>query len=232
MDRELVDHLHRQSTWLRDSWLWILRDKVGISGTEKALEVGCGAGHVMEILAQHFDVAGIDNDPDMVEICRSKGLDVQLADAAELPFEDDSFDIVYCSFFLLWVDEPVKVLEEMARVSKSWVLCLGEPDYGGRIDHPPELEKLGQLLIDDLQSRGADPFIGRKLRDYFSRAGMEPEIGVHQGVWPLEKLRREITNELVWVPEAERPGLEKAIKDNEYSLFQYNPVFYAISKIK
>ncbi len=231
MDIDLVNHLQRQSTWLRDSWLWLMEDR-GITQCRTALEVGCGAGHVMEIMAQHFDVKGIDIDPAMVEICREKGLDVQVGDAYKLPFEDSSFDIVYCSFLLLWLEDPAAAIREMARVSRKWVMCLAEPDYGGRIDHPLDLEKLGKLLIEDLEKRGADPLIGRKLRKLFTDANLNAEIGVHQGVWPLEKLQHEIMQELQWVPEAERPAIGKAIAENPNSLFQYNPIFYSISKIK
>ena len=98
MDRHLIDQLERQSLWLRESWLWILQEKVIGGSRPKALEVGCGAGHVMDILSEHMDVAGVDSDPDMVALCKEKRLEVTLADAAELPFEDDSFDVVYCSY--------------------------------------------------------------------------------------------------------------------------------------
>ena len=184
----------------------------------------------MEILSRHLEITGIDNDPDMVSICQAKGQEAKLADATEMPFEDDSFDIVYCSFLLLWVDDPTRVLKEMARVSKKWVICLGEPDYGCRIDYPPALERLGQHLADDLESRNADPCVGRKLRQYFSGAGLEAEIGIHQGVWPLEKLRMEIKNELLWVPESERASLIQEIESSGDSLFQFNPIFYALAK--
>ena len=229
MEADLVDHLQRQSTWLRESWLWILKDK-GIINERTALEVGCGAGHAMEILSQHFDIKGMDKDQDMVDICNSKGLAVQLANVEDLPYDDDSFDIVYCSFLMLWLRDPGKALKEMARVSRSWIICLGEPDYGGRIDFPTAIENLGQHLINDLRDKGADPFIGRKLRKLFSEAGLEVEIGIHQGVWPLKKLQNEINNELVWISETERTAMLQAIENSGDSLFQYNPVFYAMAK--
>ncbi len=232
MDRALVDQLARQSLWLRDSWLWLLRDRV-IDGTRpKALEVGCGAGHVIEVLSEHMDTSGIDSDPDMVTLCKSKNLDVQLADAMELPFEDDSFDIAYCSFLLLWLPDPEKAVNEMARVARKWVVCLAEPDYGGRIDHPPGLEALGDAMVGDLMERGVDPFVGRKLRAIFSAAGLEPEVGVHQGVWSLARLKAEMGGELGWADEITRPELRAALSAaiDDGTAFQYNPVFWAIAK--
>jgi SAM-dependent methyltransferase len=232
MDSHLVAQLARQSLWLRDSWLWLIREKITDGYRPRALEVGCGAGHVIEILAEQMDIIGVDSDPDMVALCKSKNLDVQVAEATELPFEDDSFDVAYCSFLLLWFPEPERAIREMARVSKKWIICLAEPDYGGRIDHPQDLEVLGDAMVNDLRSRGADAFVGRKLRAIFSAAGLEPEIGVHQGVWPLEKLKAEAEGELAWIPEDSRPGLRAAMSVSfcNGTAFQYNPVFWAIAK--
>lgn len=231
MDPPIVEQLRRQSLWLKDSWLWLLREKVLTGETKTALEVGCGAGHVMEILSQHLDVRGIDNDPDMVALCQQKGLAVSLADAGELPFPDGSFDIVYCSYLMLWLPKPINVVREMARVSKKWVICLAEPDYGARIDYPPELGVLGLALVTDLKSKGADPFIGRKLRSIFASAGLNAEIGIHQGVWPIERTGTEIIRELdITGRNPELRNVVKRASDNG-SLMQYNPVFYAIAQI-
>ena len=83
-----------------------------------------------------------------------------------------------------------------------------------------------------LIARGADPFVGRRLRGIFAEAGLEAEVGVHQGVWPVDRAAREAEFELGMVPEAERDAvrdaLESAIMDR--SLLQYNPVFYALAK--
>ena len=69
----------------------------------EALDVGCGPGLVMEELGDLFDMHGLDRDKGMVGICRDKGLMVVQGAAEGMPFEDNSFDVVYCSFLLLWV---------------------------------------------------------------------------------------------------------------------------------
>ncbi len=48
------------------------------------------------------------------------------------------------------------------------LLIFAEPDYGGRIDHPPALEALGEAQIDSLKQQGADPLMGRKLAGLIS----------------------------------------------------------------
>ena len=114
-----------------------------------------------------------------------------LGDASALPFEDGSFDIAYCSFTLLWVKDPQKVIREMVQVSRRFVVCLAEPDYGGRISHPKEVADLDRYLVESLVEEGADPFIGRKLGTMLERAGLQVEMGVHSGVWSPGQLKYE-----------------------------------------
>ena len=86
----------------------------------------------MEALAPFMNVKGVDIDCRNVNKCKNRGLDALVTDASHLPYEDGSFDMVYCSFLLLWVKDPLEVLKEMKRVSRGSVVCLAEPDYGGR----------------------------------------------------------------------------------------------------
>ena len=235
--------LRRQVNWLKGSWTWLLRTKV--LGPERegprpvALDVGCGPGLVMEELGAIFEVQGLDRDESMVEICHQKGLTVVQAEAEVMPFEDNSFDVVYCSFLLLWVKEPERVVREMKRVSRRWVVCLAEPDMGGRIDHPSTLIGLKGLLIEGMLRQGADPLLGRKLTELFRTAGLDPEVGAHPGGW---NIRSPEDGDVEWwnlsqmidldmedrrVTELERAWKEAATNG---TLFQYNPIFYAIAR--
>jgi SAM-dependent methyltransferase len=194
----------------------------------------------MQELGRTLDVQGLDRDEGMVEACRVKGLKVIRGEAEEIPFDDDSFDVVHCSFLLLWTNDPSQVVREMRRVSRRWVLCLAEPDYGGRIDHPEELGPLKEVLIDGLTRSGADPMMGRKLRAVFDRAGMVAEVGVHPGVWSMDQLSSERVEEwrnLVQISglgpdDADLKRLElawqRALMDG--ILFQYSPIFYALAR--
>lgn len=241
----LEGQLRRQADWLGESWLWLLRTKVlPVTGPRPAaLDVGCGPGYVMEAFAKELGlgVEGVDRDPDMVEACRARGLKALRAEAAGLPFPDESFPIVYCTFLLLWAPEPVRVLRELRRVSSEWVLCLAEPDYGGRLDYPGGLEGLGNILAGGLQKEGADPYIGRKLRSLFSESGLRAEVGLHPGVWELERLKRERAEEWRNVASSARLlGIERDQLESyrgkwhealeRGTLFQFNPVFYALAR--
>jgi SAM-dependent methyltransferase len=230
---------------LRESWLWLLETKV-LAGESpgrprlKALEVGCGPGFVMGLLANRFDVTGVDRDEEMILKARKGGLKVFQADAYDLPFEDDSFDVVYCSFLMLWLKDPIKAISEMKRVAKHWVICLAEPDYGGRIDYPEELTSLTRYLANEIKELGGDPSVGRKLRSFFNRNGMEGEVGVHQGVWSLDTLRHQSDQEWAVIEQAAKGHIDaaalrggKAVWEKSLdngSLFQFNPVFYALGR--
>ena len=141
---------------------------------------------------------------------------------------------------LLWVDDPVKVISEMKRVSRGWVVCLAEPDFGARIDYPEQLASCARIAEEGVRAEGGDPLIGRKLRSLFQACSLIADIGVHPGVWGIDKLREESEAEWRYLEltaqadedKAEldelRPLWSQALKDG--SLFQFNPVFYAFAR--
>ena len=52
------------------------------TGRSGVLDVGCGRGEFLELLQQHGIAArGLDLNPEMVEVCKARGLDVTNADA-------------------------------------------------------------------------------------------------------------------------------------------------------
>jgi SAM-dependent methyltransferase len=94
-------------------------------------------------------VIGLDRDQQVNEYARRShpGAACITGLGERLPFPDSSFDLVCCHFLLLWVADPLNVLTEMLRVTRpgGGVLCLAEPDYGGRIEYPESLSALGAL---------------------------------------------------------------------------------------
>lgn len=90
------------------------------------LDVGCGAGEVVEDVAGTVGssgaVSGIDMAQTMVDASQSRltaaGVvaDLRKADAHALPFEERSFDRVRCERVLQHVENPAKVVAEIFRV--------------------------------------------------------------------------------------------------------------------
>lgn len=91
------------------------------------LECGCGTGLILERLATFARRAvGIDLSPGMLDLARSRGLDVTEGSVTALPFEDASFDVT-CSFKVLaHVPEIGRALAEMARVTRPGGVILAE----------------------------------------------------------------------------------------------------------
>ena len=81
------------------------------------LEIGCGTGMILkEIAPVAKSAVGIDISPGMLEQAAARGLDVQVASATDLPFEDESFDAVYSFKVLAHVEEIETAMSEVARV--------------------------------------------------------------------------------------------------------------------
>jgi ubiquinone/menaquinone biosynthesis C-methylase UbiE len=96
----------------------------GLTGRERVLDVGCGAGHVTVGLAPAAaEVVAIDLTPAMLEQTqkqvRERGLTnvrFEPADAAALPFADASFDVAVSRYAAHHFADPVTVLHEVRRV--------------------------------------------------------------------------------------------------------------------
>src|SRR6188472_1855648 len=81
-----------------------------VRGAE-VLEVGCGTGLILEKLARTARRAeGVDLSPGMLDLARKRGLDVREGSATELPYADDSFDVVLSFKVLAHVPEIERAL--------------------------------------------------------------------------------------------------------------------------
>jgi len=83
----------------------------------RILDVGCGTGANLKMLAAYGRAEGVDISEQAVEFCRQRGLDsVKLGAAEELPYEDDSFELVTALDVVEHLDDDVAGLREMRRV--------------------------------------------------------------------------------------------------------------------
>src|SRR4026208_2240841 len=83
----------------------------------RLLDVGCGTGANLKMLAAHGRAEGVDISPQAVEFCRERGLDsVRLGAAEQLPYENDSFELVTALDVIEHLDDDVAGLREMRRV--------------------------------------------------------------------------------------------------------------------
>lgn len=84
----------------------------------KILDVGCGTGANLEMLAQFGEAEGVDISDDALEFCRQKGLTVQKGLAETLPYADESFDLTTALDVVEHLDDDIAGLKEMFRVTK------------------------------------------------------------------------------------------------------------------
>jgi ubiquinone/menaquinone biosynthesis C-methylase UbiE len=178
----------QQAHWTHDLRAF-LYPRAMLSDAKRVLDLGCGTGVLFTELSAQTDgiVFGLDLQYQNLALAlENEHSQISQGDAHHIPFPSSIFDISLCHFLLLWVLDPARVIGEMVRVTRpgGLVMALAEPDYGGRIDYPPELEKLGIWQIESLQKQGADPFIGRKLSALFHKTGLQDiETGIMGGQW-------------------------------------------------
>ena len=180
--------LTQQAYWTEDLRRYIF-NQINIAKHHRILEVGCGTGAILKHLPTNTSFkVGLDISREYLVLAMRNDLGASLiqGDAHVLPYSTRTFDLTLCHFLLLWVTNPSQVVSEMVRVTRpgGTVIALAEPDYGGRIDYPPALTRLGQCQTSSLLEQGADPTIGRKLTGIFHQAGLESiQTGVLGGHW-------------------------------------------------
>jgi len=105
----------------------VLADEIGIEcrGT-RCLDVGCGGGLLAEEFAKlGCQVTGVDPSEPSLQTARAhgqqEGLEIRYvaAPAEHLPFDDDTFDFVYCCDVLEHVESVERAVAEAARVLKA-----------------------------------------------------------------------------------------------------------------
>jgi len=165
----------QQAKWTRDLRAYIF-NKIDLNETHCVLEVGCGTGAILSELPTQLTLNGLDIDPDALAQCQAHVPSALLTrgNALNPPYPDNSFDVVYCHFLLLWVDNPLGALLEMKRVAKDngYIIAFAEPDYTTRIDKPEELVQLGKWQTESLRRQGANPGFGAQLAESFFQAGI------------------------------------------------------------
>ena len=171
----------------------------------RSLDVGCGTGILLKEFGQR-DISeryGLDISSSNLAYSRRFCGEAYLirGDAHILPFPNHFFDLTVCHFLLLWAANPMRVVEEMKRVTRpgGYIFVLAEPDYGGRIDYPAKLGLLANWQVESLKQQGADPYLGRKLTHIFKKNHLSTNGGIIGSQWPEEIItNNETSADLEW----------------------------------
>jgi SAM-dependent methyltransferase len=125
-------------------WAPHLVKAAGVVPGHAVLDVACGTGVVARTAADRLGgrgkVVGVDLNPAMLAVARRLRPDIEWrqADAADLPFPDDSFDVVLCQSALMFFPDVAQALREMERVVTTdgtvavqvWGRLESQPGYG------------------------------------------------------------------------------------------------------
>lgn len=102
------------------------------SGATSVLEVACGIG-VDYPLYRDADIAyfGVDITQKFIEEAQRRGVPCKVANALKLPFENNSYDAIYCKDLLLHLppNDWKRVLKEMARVARKIIVVIDDLWY-------------------------------------------------------------------------------------------------------
>lgn len=152
-------------------WADRLVRSIALDDGERVLDVACGTGAAARAAAEWVgptgSVAAVDRNDGMLEVAREAAADLRpaidwrQADATDLPFADETFDVVFCQQGLQSVPDRAAAIREMHRVLRP----------GGRlalslwrhIDHNP-----GWRIIAGVLERYLGPEAAEAMRAPFS----------------------------------------------------------------
>ena len=106
--------------------------KKHLSDNANVLEVAPGPGYFSIELAKmgNYNLTGIDISADFIEICKTNAnrenvtINFLQGNVSKMPFENNTFDFIFCSAAFKNFKEPIISLHEMYRVLKSGGIAL------------------------------------------------------------------------------------------------------------
>jgi ubiquinone/menaquinone biosynthesis C-methylase UbiE len=173
-------------------WRQVVR-MLPLPAGDSVLDIGTGFGILPFELAANVAVhaAGIDHSASYIEHALTlqerlaaqgffdagSELGFSTADARDLEFADESFDLVFMREVLQFIPEPVAALSELYRVLRpGGFACVGDTDDQLWITWPPPSPAFSRLVdaVAAVQrAQGGDRQTGRKLTTYLRAAGFK-----------------------------------------------------------
>ena len=154
-----------------------------LTAGDRLLDVGSGPGTITADLARRVrEVVAVEITEEAAELTRAElarqGLehaDVRVDDVHGLGFGDGEFDVVHAHQVLQHVSDPVRALEEMARVTRpGGVVGVRDSDYAAFAWYPesPALDRWLELYRGAARANGGEPDAGRRLLSWAHAAGL------------------------------------------------------------
>ena len=170
----------RACTSKRRCWQPIVFGGLELPHRGRLLELGCGVGAELSLIAglrPDLALFGIDASESHVAAAHDHLADVASvarADAMQLPFADNAFDVVLTVWLLEHVGDPAAVMGEAVRVlAPNGVLICTEVDNETFRFHPPmpAISTWWDLFCHRQLQAGGDPYVGRRMATLAAHLG-------------------------------------------------------------
>ncbi len=151
-----------------------------VEPSDLVLDIATGTGNIaLHIAPRVAAVVGIDNSREMIEVAEAKleettinNLVFLVEDAYDLPFDDGLFDKVVCVNALQTMAEPLRAIEEGARVLRDGGEFISVT-YAFGDSGPIEYLKLSRWIIKYGKPKYWSNFKTKDLRGLFEEAGLQ-----------------------------------------------------------
>ncbi|TFK20630.1 S-adenosyl-L-methionine-dependent methyltransferase [Coprinopsis marcescibilis] len=176
---------HHASRTAENSAQYLLPHLVALAQVRpelQLLDIGTGPGSISASLANYIprgNVVATDVSEEVLQQAKEHASQVgchnirfQTADAYELPFADDRFDVIHVSQVLNHLQDPVKALKEMVRVcSPGGLVAVREADMRTWSSYPdlPPLRDFFELMSSLMPRNNT----GLSLISYAHQAGVD-----------------------------------------------------------
>lgn len=152
----------------------LLCQSADVHPAQRVLDVAAGTGNAsLAAAARGADVIATDFVPELLEVAQRRAkaeslvLQTALADAHELPFEDESFDVVLSTFGAMFaVDQPRAAAELLRVCRRGGRIAMANWTPGGLVGANLEILR-GYLASGGPTSRSTDWGVPRRLRELF-----------------------------------------------------------------
>lgn len=158
--------------------LWqVMLNETSVGSGTHILDAGCGGGGATLLAAQRgAQVSAVDASEKLIQFARGRvpEVDFRVGDIESLPYEDDSFDVVFAANSVQYAGDRVKALREFGRV------CRPDGRIVAGLFGPPEgvaFRTIQAAVRDALPEPpdGAGPYelsMPGKLESLFEEAGL------------------------------------------------------------
>ena len=167
----------------RQRFKTIIAERLSLSSGDRVLDVGCGTGDDVRMLAPLVGpdghVIGIDASETMISVARDRSrassppVEFAVGDASKLDFSDNTFNACRCETVLMHLDgEPARAIAEMARVTRAGGrVVVSEFHWDALvIDHPDR--RLTRTIVHTVCDTVRHGWIGSQLPRLMANAGL------------------------------------------------------------